>query len=182
MEKEFICVFGSSSANIHTKFLTAAYELGQLLGEAEFGCINGAGASGIMGAVSNGILDHGGEVLGIIPQFMVDNNWLYDRLTQVRIVKDMHARKQMMARLSEAFIAMPGGYGTLEELLEIITWKQLGLHNKKIIILNIDGFYDPLVDQFSRCLSGKMMRPEDKNLWEIASSPQEALQLVASSL
>lgn len=123
-----ICIYCASSTQIDPVYFDHARLLGRQLAEAHIRIVNGAGNIGLMGAVSDAALEAGGEVTGVIPRFMVEQGWNHTGLTETIVVNDMHERKQTMARLSDAVIALPGGYGTLEELLEIITWKQLGLY------------------------------------------------------
>jgi len=130
-----------------------------------------------MGAVSDAALEAGGEVTGVIPRFMVEQGWNHTGLTETIVVNDMHERKQTMARLSDAVIALPGGYGTLEELLEIITWKQLGLYLNPIVILNTNGYYDPLLQLFRQAVDERFMRPLHADLWAVADTPEVAVRL-----
>ena len=134
-----------------------------------------------MGAVTDGALDTGGEVTGVIPKFMVDNGWCYDRLEDVIITADMHQRKHMMSDMADAVIALPGGVGTLEELLETLTWRQLGLVKVPIIILNTLGYYDPLLDMLRHAIDEGFMKTSHAQLWQVATTPQEAIDLLANS-
>ena len=145
-------------------------------------CVNGAGALGLMRAVSDGVLDTGGHVTGVIPMFMVDNGWCYDRLPEVIITPDMHERKQQMADMTDAVIALPGGCGTLEELLETITWRQLGLHVKPIVLLNTRGYYDPLVSMLQHSLDEHFMKPSHQSLWTVADTPEAAIAALDQEL
>ena len=174
----YICVYGASSNDIPATYIEAAYNLGKALAERQWRCINGAGTAGVMRAVSDGFLDHGEEAVGIIPKFMVDNGWHYSRLTRLEITPDMHSRKEMMADMCECAIAMPGGCGTLEELLEIITWRQLKIFNKPLVILNIDGYYDPLIAMLQRCIDQHFMRPSHTKLWYVANSVDQAVEYI----
>ena len=131
-----VCVYCASSTKIDSVYFDAARELGALLGQRQIRLINGAGNMGLMSAVSDAALRAGGEVTGVIPHFMVEQGWHHTGLTQLVEVESMHQRKKTMADLSDAVIALPGGCGTLEELLEIITWKQLGLYLNPIVILS----------------------------------------------
>lgn len=141
-----VCVYCASSTKIPPVYFDAAKELGRLLGERKLRVVNGAGNIGLMCAVSDAALAAGGTVTGVIPHFMVEQDWYHKGLTELIEVETMHERKQLMANLSDAVIALPGGCGTLEELLEIITWKQLGLYLNPIVILNINHYYDPLLE------------------------------------
>jgi uncharacterized protein (TIGR00730 family) len=134
-----------------------------------------------MAATSNACLEAGGTVTGVIPHFMVEQNWHHKGLTQLIETETMHERKQTMAELSDGIIALPGGCGTMEELLEIITWKQLGIYLNPIVILNIDGFYNPLLEMLQRAIDGNFMRPEHQNIWQVATSAQQAIELLYTS-
>jgi uncharacterized protein (TIGR00730 family) len=120
----------------------------------------------------------GGSVTGVIPTFMVEQGWHHTGLTELIEVKDMHERKQKMADISDAAIALPGGCGTLEELLEVITWKQLGLYLKPIVLLNIDGYYNPLLAMLQRAVDENFMRSQHAAIWSVASTPEEAMDQI----
>ena len=173
-----VIVFCASSANIDMRYLDAARELGGLLARDGWRCVNGGGAVGLMGAVTDGALDAGGAVTGVIPKFMVDNGWCYDRLEDVIITADMHQRKQMMSEMADAVIAMPGGVGTFEELLETLTWRQLGLVKVPVIILNTLGYYDALLAMLQHAIDEGFMKPSHAQLWKIAATPQDAIALL----
>jgi len=166
-----VCVYCASSSKINPDYFEAAREIGQLLAQRGMRCVCGAGNQGLMGTLADSVLAHGGEVLGVIPQFMIDEGWCHPGLTQTVVTADMHERKERMAQEADAVIALPGGCGTLEELFEIITWKQLGLFLNPIVILNIDGYYDPLIAMLNK----NFMRHEHARLWQVAQTPQEAI-------
>lgn len=179
MEEEntkYICVYAASSTQIDAVYFKAAREIGILLAAQGYGIINGAGNTGLMQAVSDAALERNGFVTGIIPHFMVERGWHHKNLTQLIEVENMHKRKQLMAEKSEGVIALPGGCGTLEEILEIITWKQLGLYKKPIIILNTNGFYNPLLLQLKQALQEHFMHPSHEKLWQVANHPEEAVK------
>lgn len=176
-----VCVFCASSANIDERYLADARELGNLLAQGGWRCVNGGGAVGLMGAVTDGTLDAGGEVTGVIPKFMVDNGWCYDRLMDVVVTADMHQRKQMMSNMADAVIALPGGVGTLEELLETLTWRQLGLVKVPIIILNTLGYYDLLLAMLRHAIDEGFMKPSHVQLWQVAATPADAVALLDDS-
>jgi hypothetical protein len=178
MERNTIVVYGASSASSGQVFVDAAYQLGGLIAKAGKRLVSGAGSTGLMAAVENGVLDSGGTAIGIIPQFMVDNGWLHKGLTETIITPTMHDRKSRMARMADAVIALPGGTGTFEELFEIITWKMLGLFVKPIIILNTDHYYDPILQMLDRTAERHFMNPVFKKLWAVADTPQRALDLL----
>ena len=178
MERKTIVVYGASSAEAEKVFVDAAYRLGELIARSGRRLVSGAGSTGLMAAVEDGSLDAGGVSIGIIPQFMVDNGWLHQGLTETIITPNMHERKNRMAQMADAVIALPGGTGTFEELFEIITWKMLGLFVKPIIILNTDSYYDPLLQMLDRTADRHFMNPVFKKLWAVARTPEEALKLV----
>lgn len=175
-----VCVYCASSTKIDAAYFDAARELGALLGQRHIRLINGAGNMGLMAAVSDAALRAGGEVTGVIPRFMVEQGWHHTGLTQLLEVEDMHERKRTMAELSDAVIALPGGCGTLEELLEIITWKQLGIYLNPIVILNVKGYFDPLLRMLRQAVEENFMRERHGAIWHVAQTPQEALELIHS--
>ena len=176
-----VCVFCASSANIDERYIDAARELGGMLAQNGWRCVNGGGAVGLMGAVTDGTLDTGGEVTGVIPKFMVDNGWCYDRLEDVIITADMHQRKQMMSEMADAVIALPGGVGTFEELLETLTWRQLGLVKVPVIILNTLGYYDNLLAMLNHAIAEGFMKASHASLWQVATTPEEAIALLENN-
>jgi TIGR00730 family protein len=173
-----VCVYSASSTKINKRYFDAAEELGKLLAENNIRLINGAGGIGLMGAISDSVLSNGGKVTGVIPQFMIEHEWGHTGLTELLVVDNMHQRKQKMADLSDAIIALPGGCGTLEELLEIITWKQLGLYLKPIVILNTNNFYNPLIEMLKRAVDENFMRSQHTGIWKVVSTPQEAINAI----
>lgn len=173
-----VCVYSASSTKIDKKYFDAAQELGTLLAKNNINLINGAGCLGLMKAVADATLEAGGTVTGVIPRFMVEQGWHHKGLTRLIETENMHERKQLMANLSDGVIALPGGCGTLEELLEIITWKQLALYLNPIVILNIDGFYDPLLEMLDKSIKENFMRVEHGNIWQVAYTPEEAINFL----
>lgn len=176
-----VCVYSASSTKIDPVYFDAARELGILLGKEQIRLINGAGKMGLMAAVADATLHAGGKVTGVIPHFMVEQGWHHTGLTKLIEVENMHERKQMMADLSDSVIALPGGCGTLEELLEIITWKQLGLYLKPIVILNIKGYFDPLLSMLQKAVDENFMRRKHGEIWHVAKTPEEAVRLLYST-
>ena len=173
-----VCVYCASSTKIPSVYFDTAERLGQLLAKQGINLINGAGRQGLMCRMSDATLACGGTVTGVIPHFMVEQGWHHHGLTRLIETETMHERKQLMAELSDGVIALPGGCGTMEELLEIITWKQLGLYLNPIIILNTDGFYDPLLTLLKQAIGQNFMRREHENIWQVASTPEEAVDLL----
>ena len=173
-----VCVYSASSTKIAPVYFETAEELGRLLAEHRIHLINGDGSIGRMRSVADAVLKNGGEVTGVIPHFMVEQNWHHTGLTELIEVESMHERKQKMADLSDGVIALPGGCGTLEELLEIITWKQLGLYLNPIVILNVNGFFDPLLEMLEKAIEENFMRREHGDIWKVARTPEEAVKLL----
>ena len=181
LHKKSVCVYCASSTQIDEKYFRAAEELGTLIAQNSLRLITGAGKLGLMNAIQDAALAAGGEAVGVIPTFMVNEGWHHEGLTQLIETATMHERKQMMADLSNGVIALPGGCGTMEELLEIITWKQLGLYLNPIIILNIDGFYDNLLAQLNKAIEDNFMRSIHADIWKVATTPKEAIELLLST-
>ena len=140
-----VCVYCGSRPGVRPAYAEAARALGTLLAEAGIGLVTGGGRVGLMGAVADAVLDAGGEATGVIPQALLDREVGHERMTALRVVRTMHERKAAMADLADAFVALPGGLGTLEEIAEMLTWAQLGLHDKPCGLLDVDGYYAPLV-------------------------------------
>ena len=183
MEKKGnICVFGASSRNLSQTYVDNAYQLGTIMAKRGWCCLNGAGSEGLMRAVSDGVLDAGGEAVGVIPQFMIDNGWHYDRLTSIIATPTMHERKHILAQMSQAVIALPGGCGTMEELLEAITWRQLNLAPKPIVLLNTLGYYDDLVAMLNHAIEHGFMKKSHYRLWRLAQNPTEAIDIIEREL
>ncbi len=173
-----ICVYCASSSRVDERYTNAAYQLGRLLAQKGISLVTGGGVQGLMRAVEDGALEANGSVTGVIPKFMVEQGWNHPSLTRMHITPDMHTRKQLMAELSDAVIALPGGCGTMEELCEIITWKQLGLYLKPIVILNINNYYDSLIAQFEKAIDEHFMGQIHGNIWSVAHTPQEAITII----
>ena len=171
-------IYCASSSLIDDLYNKDAEIIGTLLGLRGLHIINGAGNKGLMRVVANAVMASGGEVTGIIPRFMVDNGWCHQNLSAVIQTSTIHERKKKICDLSDLFLALPGGYGTLEELLEIITWRQLGLHHKPIIVLNTNHFYDPLFEMLKRAVSEKFVREEHACLWFDANSPNDVMAII----
>ena len=172
-----ILTYAASSGLLPQIYVDGAIELGSMAAQRGHTIINGAGRTGLMGAVTKGAMQAGGKAIGVIPKFMIEHGWQHTGMTELVITEDMHERKDQMASRSDAVIALPGGVGTMEELLEIITWKQLGLYLKPIVILNIDHYFDPLLQQMSKAIEQNFMRNFHNRLWNVAETPEEAITL-----
>ena len=181
MELKNICVYCASSNKVASIYGDTAYELGALLAKEGINVVTGAGGIGLMRKVEDGALDNGGKAIGIIPQFMVDQNGHHPGLSELHITSSMHERKQMMANLSDAVIALPGGCGTIEELSEIITWKQLGLYLNPIVILNINGYYDHFIAQLQTAINEHFMGEMHASIWNVATTPEEAIEIIRNT-
>lgn len=178
MDIKNVAVYCASSSKISNVFMDAATQLGIFFAQNGITCINGAGSEGLMGAINNAVLSNGGKAIGIIPHFMVDAGWCHTKLSEVVITETIHERKLKMANMADAIIALPGGIGTLEELAEIITWKQLGLYHGAIIIINVDGYYSPLLNFFDQMIEKKFMSSKYKDSWFSVDTPKEAMELI----
>lgn len=176
-----VAVYAASSSQVSSEYIDAAAELGRTLAAEGIEIVYGAGKVGLMGALADAALDVGGKVTGVIPQFMVDNGWCREKLTNLIVTPDMHTRKEKIVSLADATIALPGGVGTLEELMEIITWKQLGLYANPIVILNTRGYFNPLKEMLERAVEEKFMREIHRNLWSIADTPRQAADLIRNT-
>ncbi|MGO9360572.1 MAG: TIGR00730 family Rossman fold protein [Xanthobacteraceae bacterium] len=154
-----VCVYCGSGPGTNPQFREAAVQFGRQLAEAGIGLVYGGGAVGLMGAVATAVLDHGGRVTGIIPEFLTAKENALARVQEMIVTRNMHERKQLMFERSDAFVAFPGGIGTLEELVEQLTWAQLGRHNKPILMANIDGFWQPLLGLIDHMRATQFIRP-----------------------
>ena len=175
MSLQRVCVYCASSSQCDVLYFEETQRLGALLARHGYAIVYGGGGAGLMGALADAALAAGGEVIGVLPHFMKQVEWGHNGLTDMRLVDDMHERKRTMIESSEALIALPGGCGTLEELLEAITWKRLGLHTNPIIIVNTRGFYDPLIAQLERCIDERFMLPKHRAMWSVVASVEEVL-------
>ena len=158
-----VCIFCGSYQGAQPIYMTAAHDMGRGLAQRGLGLVYGGGRVGLMGAVADGVLAGSGKVTGVIPQSLVDRELAHVGLSELHVVTSMHERKAMMAELADAFIAMPGGFGTLDELFEIITWAQLGFHHKPIALLNIGGYFDPLLTFIEHMATEGFIKPEHRN-------------------
>ena len=176
-----ICVYCASSEQVAEQYLDAAHELGRILAGTGVTVVYGGGRLGLMGRLAEGSLAAEGKIIGVIPRFMQQLEWGHGGLTELHLVEDMRERKHRMLLDSDAVIALPGGCGTLEELLEAITLKRLGLYFNPIIIVNVAGFFDPLIAMLERCVCEGFMGPEHSRMWQLVASPGEAIAAIKSS-
>ena len=176
-----VCVFCGSSAPADPRYRDAARALGALAARRGVDLVYGGGSTGLMGELADAALARGGRVIGVIPAGLFAREVGHTGLTELREVTSMHERKQLMYDLSDAFVALPGGLGTLEELAEVATWSQLGLHSKPVVLLDVDGFWDPLVSQFDRMAGVGLLKPASRDLIQRARSAEQALAVIAAA-
>ncbi len=181
MQIKSICVYCGSSSQVNRAYFSEAIEFGKTLANHGITLIYGAGNQGLMGTLANSVLEYNGTVVGIIPQFMVDADWCHKSLSKLHITSSMHERKQLMSDLSDAAVALPGGIGTFEELFEIITWKQLGLTTKPIVIVNINGYFDHIIAMLEQAVNEKFMREIHRKMWVEVKSTSEILKAISES-
>jgi uncharacterized protein (TIGR00730 family) len=175
-----ICAYCGSSDRIPPVYLDAAREMGKVLAERGLTLVYGAGCTGIMGVLADAVLESGGEVVGVIPNLFNTPQLVHKNLTRLEVVTDMHTRKARMMELADAFIALPGGYGTIEELFESLTWAQIGLHQKPIGLLNTLKFFDTLLDWIDHARDEGFIYAEHRALFTSVDSPEELLDALAN--
>jgi uncharacterized protein (TIGR00730 family) len=170
-----ICIFAASSSRIDSEYGLVARKLGTLLAKEEMSVVFGGGGIGLMGKLADAVLENGGKITGVIPSFMKDEGWGHDKLTEMIVTSDMSERKKKMFSMADAVVALPGGIGTLEELTEAITLKQLSLFDGPIIILNTRGYFNSLLGFIDHMIANNFMRFEHKGIWEVATTPEEVI-------
>jgi uncharacterized protein (TIGR00730 family) len=171
-----LCLFCGSNVGDDSAYVEAAVELSGALAERGIGLVYGGGNVGLMGLAADALLARGGEVFGVIPEALVGRELAHRGLTQLHVVRSMHECKTLMAELSDGFVALPGGFGTLDELCEILTWAQLGLHRKPCGLLNVAGFFDAFLAQVARAVRDHFIRPEHQALLLVESEPRRLLE------
>ena len=176
-----VCVFCGSSAPADPRYRDAARALGTLIARKGIVLIYGGGSVGLMGELADAALGYGGRVIGVIPAGLFAREVGHTGLTELHEVASMHERKQLMYDLSDAFVALPGGLGTLEELAEVATWSQLGLHSKPVVLLDVDGFWEPLVSQLDRMTRVGLLKPASRDLIQRTRSAEETLAVLAAA-
>jgi uncharacterized protein (TIGR00730 family) len=166
-----VCVFCGSSTGARPDYAGAATRLGRALVDRGIGLVFGGGRVGLMGVIADAVLEAGGDAIGVIPQALASREIAHERLSRLHVVGSMHERKAMMAELSDAFVALPGGFGTYEELFEAITWTQLGVHRKPCGLLNVAGFYDPIVHFIDQAVAEGFIRPQHRAVVLVDTDP-----------
>ncbi len=173
-----VCVYCASSRSADRAYYESAARLGGLLAEQRVTIVYGGGSVGAMGALADAALGAGGQVVGVLPRFMYDLEWGHGGLSELRIVNDLHERKRFMVDEVDAIIALPGGSGTLEELLEAISWKRLGLHVHPIVLVNTLGFFSPLVALLDRAIDERFMDPRHRSMWTVVDRVDDVLAAI----
>lgn len=175
MQIKRVAVFCGSKNGNNPVFLADASRLGKLMAESGITLIYGGGNKGLMGAIANGVMEHGGKAIGVIPEVLLEWEHQHEGITELHVVKDMHIRKKMMYELCDAAIVLPGGYGTLDELFEMLTWNTLNIHNKKILLLNSAGYYDALIDHIDTMSDEGFLYEDWRKRLLVANNVDEAL-------
>ncbi len=175
-----LTVYAASSMQVKQEYFIAAQKLGHILAENDIRLVYGAGKVGLMGAIADAVIQDEGKVTGVIPEFMVEQGWCHDGLDRLIVTNSMHERKATICQLGDAMVALPGGVGTFEELLECITWKQLGLHTKPVVILNTDGYYDNLLRCFDQMVEERFMRKLHQSMYMVVSKPEDVIPAILS--
>ncbi len=173
-----ICVYCASSTRIHQSYFDAAKRLAAHLVSHSVTIVYGGGAAGLMGCIADTAIEQGGHVVGVIPKFMTEVEWQHKELEEIHIVADMHERKKKMLEGSDAVIALPGGSGTFEELLEVISLKRLGLYTKPIVILNANGYYGPLIEMLEKSIREKFMSERHRDIWTVIKDPEDVMAAI----
>lgn len=176
-----VCVYCGSSSNVDDKYKTAATQLGKDIATEGWGVVYGGGRVGLMGLVADSALESGAPVIGIIPEHIQEREVQHNDLTELHVVDTMHVRKQMMVDKSQAFVILAGGLGTLDELFELLTWKQLGLHDKPIVIVNIDGYWSQLLESIKHIAGEGFMREDDLNLFMTVDNVDQVVEALKNA-
>lgn len=177
-----ICVYCASSTQVKQSYFDATARLAKLFADKNLSVVYGGGSMGLMGQLADSTLAAGGKITGIIPRFMCEVEWNHTKLTELILVETMHERKEKMAMMADAVVALPGGCGTLEELLEVITWKRLGIFTKPIVIVNLEGYFDALITMLNRAIDEHFMRDEHREMWKVVENPEEVLSAIHNSV
>ena len=176
-----VTVFCASSDKIEQKYFDAAQRVAEILVANNVTVLYGGGAKGLMGKLADTIIEEQGTIIGVMPAFMREVEWHHEGITELLLVHDMHARKKRFLEDVDALIALPGGCGTLEELMEAITLKRLGVFVKPIIIYNQDAYYDPLIEMLERCIKENFMREEHSKIWTVIEQPEELMEAIKNA-
>lgn len=178
---ERVCVYCASSSKINPIYFETAEKLGKIFANNNTELIYGGGSVGLMGKLADTIMDAGGKVTGVIPRFMCEVEWQHNGISDLVITETMHERKEKMATLADAVVALPGGCGTIEELMEVITWKQLGIFNKPIVILNVNNYYSHLIAQLEQSIDEHFMIEKHREMWIVVTTAEDVLGAIKSA-
>jgi uncharacterized protein (TIGR00730 family) len=176
-----ITVYCASSAKVDQKYFESTKRIAEILVEQGITTVYGGGAVGLMGQLADTVIANGGQIIGVMPKFMHQVEWQHNGISDLILVEDMHERKKRFMIDADALIALPGGCGTLEELLEAITLKRLGVYVNPIIILNQDGYYDPLIEMLDKCVDQQFMRSEHRDIWTVITKPSQLIEAVQNA-
>lgn len=176
-----VCVYCASSRACHPDYHEAARRLGAFLAGQGFTVVYGGGAVGSMGALADGVLSRGGRIVGVLPEFMAELEWGHKNLSELQLVEDLRTRKHVMLSRSQAVVALPGGSGTLEELLEAISLKRLGVYLGPIVLVNTRNFFDPLIDLLSRAIEERFMSEKHRLMWQVVPQPEDVIEAMKRS-
>jgi len=176
--KKWIAVFCASAAGVHGEYMEQAQTMGRTIAERGYGLVYGGATVGTMGAVASAALDAGGAVMGVIPEVLREREIEHRGLAELHVVRSMHERKAMMAGRADAFLALPGGYGTLDEFIEVLTWAQLRIHTKPCVLVNVRGYYDGLLTFLDTGVAEGFLKPENRELIRVASDAEDGLRVL----
>ena len=176
--KKSVCVFCGSAAGARPGYSAAARELGESLARAGIALVYGGGKLGLMGIVADAVLEAGGHAIGVIPRMLIEREVAHPKLTRQHVVTTMHERKTLMAELSDAFVGLPGGMGTFDELVEIVTWAQLGLHAKPVVLANIENYFAPFYAMLDNAVTEGFVTPKSRAYWRNAESVSSVMQIL----
>ncbi len=176
-KRKYLCVYCGASERVDPLYFDLAEKMGKLIANNDFNLVYGGGRNGIMGRISNSVIEHGGIVVGVTTEHLDEREGKPEGLHELHVVDTMHTRKMQMFQKADAFIIMPGGYGTLDEFFETLTWKQLNIHNKPIIIANLNGYWDQLVALFNNVIATNFASPKHTKLIQVATSLEEVIDL-----
>jgi cytokinin riboside 5'-monophosphate phosphoribohydrolase len=171
-----ICIYCGSSPGKTKQILDFAQKFGRMMCDRNHNLVYGGSSLGVMGVLADSVMVNGGEVIGVIPENLFSKEVAHTGITRLITVRDMHQRKSHMAQLADAFVAFPGGFGTMEELFEIITWNQLGILNKPVTLMNVDGFYDPLIAMIDKATETGFIKPKNREILRVAETLEECME------
>lgn len=176
-----LCVYLGSSNRCDDIYKDAARNFGRMMAQAGIGLVYGGGNVGLMGLLANAVMENGGRVVGIIPEHISARELANNSLTELHVVDSMHTRKQMMVDRADGFVMLPGGIGTLDEICEVMTWKQLGIHDKPIVVANVNNYWSPFMDMIDNVIAGKFMREEDRRMITVVQTIEEIIPTITQA-